>query len=120
VSIEVFQDYEFRYVHDVQTPECVRVYVLKMPDYGRIGIDHRCLHLVPPSGRVPPYINFKISRKPRSYEGAQRMAHHWATETDRIARTRYLAAVECPQPNVDLRDGIELARLLWDILDAIF
>jgi hypothetical protein len=47
------------------------------------------------------------------------MAHNWATETDRVVRTRYLAAVECPQPTIDLKDGIELARLLRDILGAI-
>jgi hypothetical protein len=119
VSIEGFQDYEFRYVHDRQTPQCVRVYVLKMPDYSKIGVDFDCLHLVPASGQAPPYLNFNINRKPRSYDAARKMAHNWATETDRVVRTRYLAAVECPQPTIDLKDGIELARLLRDILGAI-
>ena len=126
MSTEQYQDYLFRYVHDKRSPGKIRVYVEVMPEYQRIGIDSRSLHLARGSDSTPPFIDFRECRKPPSFSSAQVLARKWANETDRIVRERYLSSIngqrggnsaesEC----FSLRDGIELAKLVWTVL-AVF
>lgn len=87
MSTETYNGFCFRYVHDVQSPGAVRIYVEDQPSYGdRDSSVHRT-HLVPAAGGVPPYIDLKPSLKPTSFADAQRIARQWADCTDAYIRT---------------------------------
>ena len=84
MSVEIYEEFQFRYCWDVDHLDTIRIYVEKRPQNAQhLRPEDICLN--PAKDGAPEHIKFPEDRRLSLFPEAQIVAHEWAKRVIKVA-----------------------------------